>query len=263
MFLGSFSMLQVCPSIPLPIPACKMEGLWKMISYVGQWWCATCMKKPKILSPFKWRVGNTNSYLSSMTNLFSIKMIAIWLTGLQTPVKPHHFQRVMGNQLWCLIFWLLSLAWWGAWWGFRICFNSLEAYFILTMACCREARVIFKPGINCDSYFTSENLLQQVECAIDIFEGKTKGNSRVFHSLTMPTRKELLIMPYKQERYIFDPDSICYVTVGMFARRGLGSTKQRHWVVWFWVLSTKSEGDLDSFWWRVVNLQRNKSYSEE
>ena len=40
----------------------------------------------------------------------------------------------------------------------------------------------------------------------------------------------------------------CYVTVGMFARRGLGSAKQRHRVVWFWILSTKSEGDLDSFW---------------
>ena len=58
-------------------------------------------------------------------------------------------------------------------------------------------------------------------------------------------------------------DPCCYVTVGMFARRGLGSAKQRHWVVLFWVLSTKSEEDLDSFWWRVVNLQRNKSFSEE
>ena len=41
----------------------------------------------------------------------------------------------------------------------------------------------------------------------------------------------------------------CYVTVGTFARHGLGSAKQRHWVVLFWVLSTKSKGDLDSFWW--------------
>ena len=38
--------------------------------------------------------------------------------------------------------------------------------------------MIFKPGINRDGYFTSENLLQQVEHAIDIFEGKTKGNSQ-------------------------------------------------------------------------------------
>ena len=55
----------------------------------------------------------------------------------------------------------------------------------------------------------------------------------------------------------------CYITVGMFARRGLGSTKQWHWVSWFWVLSTKSEEDLVSFWWWVVNLWRNKSFSEE
>ena len=53
----------------------------------------------------------------------------------------------------------------------------------------------------------------------------------------------------------------CYVTVGMFAQCGLGSVKQWHWVVCseFWVWSTKSKGDLDSFWWQVVNLQRNKS----
>ena len=38
--------------------------------------------------------------------------------------------------------------------------------------------MIFKPGINHNGYFTSENLLQQVEHAIDIFEGKTKGNSQ-------------------------------------------------------------------------------------
>ena len=55
----------------------------------------------------------------------------------------------------------------------------------------------------------------------------------------------------------------CYVTVGTCTQRGLGSAKQRHWVVCFWVLSTKSEEDLDSFWWWVVNLWRNKSFSEE
>ncbi|KAF8273930.1 hypothetical protein EI94DRAFT_1562909, partial [Lactarius quietus] len=38
--------------------------------------------------------------------------------------------------------------------------------------------VIFKPGINRDGWFTSANLLQQVDYAIDIFEGKTKGNSQ-------------------------------------------------------------------------------------
>ncbi|KAF8258089.1 hypothetical protein EI94DRAFT_1427986, partial [Lactarius quietus] len=41
-----------------------------------------------------------------------------------------------------------------------------------------EARVLFEPGINCDGYFTSENLLQQVDYAIDISEGKTKGKAQ-------------------------------------------------------------------------------------
>ena len=52
----------------------------------------------------------------------------------------------------------------------------------------------------------------------------------------------------------------CYVTVGMFTWCGLGSAKQWHWVVWseFWVLSTKSKGELDSFWWQVVNLQKEQ-----
>ena len=39
----------------------------------------------------------------------------------------------------------------------------------------REARVFFKAGKNRDGYFDSEDLLQQVENAIDIFEGKTRG----------------------------------------------------------------------------------------
>ncbi|KIJ33165.1 hypothetical protein M422DRAFT_264881 [Sphaerobolus stellatus SS14] len=38
-----------------------------------------------------------------------------------------------------------------------------------------EARLVFKAGKNCDDYFTCEELLQQVDKAIDIFEGKTQG----------------------------------------------------------------------------------------
>lgn len=43
---------------------------------------------------------------------------------------------------------------------------------------CSEARIIFRPDVNWDGYFTAEDLLRQVEHAIDIFEGKTKGNSQ-------------------------------------------------------------------------------------
>ena len=38
-----------------------------------------------------------------------------------------------------------------------------------------EARVFFKAGKNRDGYFDGEDLLQQVENAIDIFEAKTNG----------------------------------------------------------------------------------------
>ena len=34
---------------------------------------------------------------------------------------------------------------------------------------------MLKPGLNWDGYFDSKKLMNQVETAIDIFEGKTKG----------------------------------------------------------------------------------------
>jgi hypothetical protein len=40
----------------------------------------------------------------------------------------------------------------------------------------REARVIFKAGKNRDGYFGANDLLAQVDSAIDIFEGLSKGN---------------------------------------------------------------------------------------
>ncbi|KAI0280561.1 hypothetical protein BC826DRAFT_924333 [Russula brevipes] len=39
----------------------------------------------------------------------------------------------------------------------------------------REARVIFKAGKNRDGFFDADDLLQQVDKAIDIFEGRTNG----------------------------------------------------------------------------------------
>ena len=41
--------------------------------------------------------------------------------------------------------------------------------------CTREARIIFKAGKNRDGFFNADDLLQQVDNAIDIFEGCTKG----------------------------------------------------------------------------------------
>jgi hypothetical protein len=39
----------------------------------------------------------------------------------------------------------------------------------------REARVLFKAGKNRDGFFDADNLLRQVDKAIDIFEGLTNG----------------------------------------------------------------------------------------
>ncbi|KIJ33830.1 hypothetical protein M422DRAFT_264120 [Sphaerobolus stellatus SS14] len=40
-----------------------------------------------------------------------------------------------------------------------------------------EARIVFKAGKNRDGYFSCQELLEQVDMAIDIFEGKTKGQA--------------------------------------------------------------------------------------
>jgi len=55
-----------------------------------------------------------------------------------------------------------------------MCDFCLKACCVLTILC-REARILFKAGLNRDGYFDSQKLLDQVETAIDIFEGKTQG----------------------------------------------------------------------------------------
>ena len=40
----------------------------------------------------------------------------------------------------------------------------------------REAQIIFKAGRNCDGYFSAKDLFTQVNSAINIFEGLSKGN---------------------------------------------------------------------------------------
>lgn len=42
----------------------------------------------------------------------------------------------------------------------------------------RDARVLFKAGKNRDGWFGSDQLLAQVDNAVDIFEGLTKGNAQ-------------------------------------------------------------------------------------
>jgi hypothetical protein len=54
--------------------------------------------------------------------------------------------------------------------------SLITSYFILhSFTSIREARIIFKAGKNRDGYFDADDLLAQVDKAIDIFEGLTKG----------------------------------------------------------------------------------------
>jgi hypothetical protein len=49
---------------------------------------------------------------------------------------------------------------------------SMRHHFLRTLS---EARIVFKPGKNRDGWFSADDLLAQVENAIDVFEGITKG----------------------------------------------------------------------------------------
>jgi hypothetical protein len=56
---------------------------------------------------------------------------------------------------------------------------TYKQYFLIAVQvnihCCTEALIIFKAGKNRDGYFTADNLIKQVDTAIDIFEGRTNG----------------------------------------------------------------------------------------
>jgi hypothetical protein len=55
-------------------------------------------------------------------------------------------------------------------------FTSDSSHIYLTIfIITREARVIFKAGRNRDGWFSADDLLRQVDNAIDIFEGLTNG----------------------------------------------------------------------------------------
>jgi hypothetical protein len=47
------------------------------------------------------------------------------------------------------------------------------SYFLLSSY--SEARIFFKPGKQCNGWFSANDLLQQVNHTIDIFKGLTKG----------------------------------------------------------------------------------------
>ena len=46
---------------------------------------------------------------------------------------------------------------------------------ILTRPCFCDARVIFKAGKSRDGWFSADDLLEQVDRAIDVFEQRTNG----------------------------------------------------------------------------------------
>jgi hypothetical protein len=52
--------------------------------------------------------------------------------------------------------------------------------FLLLTSFFREAQIVFKAGKNRDGYFSTEELLTQVDSAINIFEGLSKGNFKAF-----------------------------------------------------------------------------------
>ena len=75
-----------------------------------------------------------------------------------------------------------------------------------------------------------------------------------------PSPRMMLTYPLWHLTLAWSSLYVFYITVEKFTQHRLGSVKQQHWVICSgFCLSTKSKEDLDSFWWQVVNLQRNKS----
>jgi len=65
----------------------------------------------------------------------------------------------------------------------------------------REARIIFKPGLNCDGYFDADKLCNHLDNAIDIFEGITKNHAQgLFIFDNAPSHRSELIMPCLPEK---------------------------------------------------------------
>jgi hypothetical protein len=66
----------------------------------------------------------------------------------------------------------------------------------------REARIIFKVGKNRDGFFDADDLLRQVDKAIDIFEGLTRAGLKACSYSTMcPAIKSVHWTPYQQETW--------------------------------------------------------------
>ena len=56
----------------------------------------------------------------------------------------------------------------------------ISLFILPTFASIKEAWIIFNVGKNCDGFFGADNLLQQVNKTINIFEGLTKGWASLF-----------------------------------------------------------------------------------
>ena len=119
------------------------------------------------------RLATFDSFSSLTMSLFSIKTMSTRPCGSTSLIRQHWGPRVMASQLWCLIFLHRSGA---------ICTRVMSVFFFCfslfyhsNCKSLRDARVLFKAGKNRSGWFSSEDLLAQVDRAIDIFEELTKG----------------------------------------------------------------------------------------
>ncbi|KAH8979873.1 hypothetical protein EDB92DRAFT_1954569 [Lactarius akahatsu] len=112
----------------------------------------------------RFHLWDNDGNLLPLPNGFPV-MISERLTGPMRAISPPHIRKGMDSQSWFSDF-LTSE------WG-RLHDdpddNGLDGEKP------QEARIFFEAGLNRDGYFSADNLLEQVDGAIDIFEGKTKG----------------------------------------------------------------------------------------
>jgi hypothetical protein len=113
-------------------------------------------------------------------------------TGLQAPVKLHHFQRVMGNQSWCLIF---SQTEWGHLLDvtpdgvLESVFNSLRGHIILTLFAGKQGLSSNQASIGMDISL-QKTCFSRLTMQLIFLRARPKAIHRVFFSLIMPFTSE-------------------------------------------------------------------------
>ena len=118
-------------------------------------------------------VNDSVSSWSPMMNQHFMRMTAAKLHGGTNRTSQSHWKRGRVHRLWHQIFdcgmgEITECRW-------NLVRESLTSWYFGLNNLIRSACIVSKAGKNCDGYFTCDDLIEQVDKAIDIFEERTNG----------------------------------------------------------------------------------------